>query len=432
MQESNSKENCYENCYEIPDGNTSLLVETLREASKSTVPVTIHLHQDSIYSINRPDTLDDAFPYIPSGCSITIEGHGASIVRDKDRSSFFRFWTVSGSLFLNDVTLLRGHVRSGFAGAVKVASRGSLVMKRCHVRDCVSEGCAGIAGEAGAGGGGGQGTCGGAIFAIRADVELDDCRFIGNIAIGGCGGDAFPNKGRYFGKGGKGGGPYGGTGGDASIGQNLPSSILPRARNMSNDSMLFYSCSGGGGGASSGTVGFRGGDGSWGGGSGGQGAKTLGGFDDIRQNGNAGFGAGDGGASGSSSGSAGGGGGSFGGAICVFGDGIASKLIISNSEFIGNTCRGGKGGKHPWGWPAGRCGKGIGGALFSWQVPVFITRSSLMHNFANMELNHFDLDRVKESHLSQVMLKDPLVRLLSLKGLPLYLVDYILQDFLDW
>ncbi|MCP4358984.1 MAG: DUF11 domain-containing protein [Chloroflexi bacterium] len=273
---------------------------------------------------------------------ITIDGNGATIVRDASSAEFRLFYVgVNGDLTLDSLTLSGGYFRGGAGPRTEDTDGG------------------------GGGGGGGAGV-GGAIF-NQGNITLTQTTLTGNTAHGG--GDSWDSGAlNDVGGGGgsidadgvgtSGGGTAGGDGGSQGDGEDAPG---------------FGGGGGGGGYTCASCINSKnGGDGHFGGGGGG-GAERQ---DTISEGhgGSGGFGAGDG-SNGDKSGDPtrggrGGGGAGLGGAIFNH----SGNVILINSAFYGNAVYGGDTNNN---------GSGFGAGIFNYHGVVQATNVTFSDNTAS-------------------------------------------------
>mmetsp|Transcript_14734 Transcript_14734/g.23965 ORF Transcript_14734/g.23965 Transcript_14734/m.23965 type:complete len:458 (-) Transcript_14734:35-1408(-) len=349
------------------------------EESETVQEYVIELALNGSYPVGKCFQAGNGFPVLNKDTRVRIIGNGAEIYRGSPGRKVgvpeVRFWTVHGALEICGLSLSQGSIRGGCGGAFYVGRGGNLKLENCSIRGCSVTGLDGEPGEQGAaGGGGGQGVAGGAVFSNGGTVILEQCCITDNVARGGNGGASSYHHGKYVGEGGLGGG-----------GVNM-------------------FMSGGKGGRASGLKGGDGVDGMFGGGGGGGGANHIGNEEGVAVPGKAGFGGGNGGHCANGSGSGGGGGAGFGGGIACVEGGVIS---ITDCQIRNNEAIGGTGGRHEWGWPSGYCGLGCGGGVFVWKLEknnvhiddFFSPRISF--NSADCESNIYELNRVKECHVSQ-------------------------------
>ncbi|GBG31146.1 Hypothetical Protein FCC1311_073672 [Hondaea fermentalgiana] len=431
-----------------------------------TARLVLELNEDYLVSENSFEEGEEGdggwLVEIPRGKHLVVIGNRSTLRRGNAgvpaprKFSFFK--VDGGELSIRSLTLRNGEADGCFGGAITVLEGGILRMEGCQIVGCRSIGQMGRPGSdtgGSGGGGGGQGACGGAIFCgSRGSIFLEQCVLKNNLARGGAGGDAFPNRGRFTGHGGAGGGIGGGSGAAALADRGANAS-------QSQSGKDHVAAFGGGGGASQGDYGTDGGNGLWGGGGGGAGGKTMSGWDRVGVPGKGGFGAGDGGRAGARTGSAGGGGGAFGGAICVLN---GTEVSIRDCIFSANESQHGPGGMHEWGFPQGRRGTSFGGAIFIKGTPrVHIDAEGsrrLAHNLALRGNNVYIQEREEEVRLAQFLVcksmhtfayliassvrrkqereeySEPAsggaLAARSSQDLPLLLARQIIEDFLGW
>ena len=208
---------------------------------------------------------------------------------------------------------------------------------------------AGGAESGGGGGGGGGGGIGGALFAGSGTIGITNSTFVGNVALGGNGGQGGATGGvggRTGGNGGAGGGNGGGAGGVGGLPYN------PGASGAGGQ----FGGGGGGGGGAGDVPGLHPDSG---------GAGGLAGF---------GGGTGGGGGGSGTSGYGGGGGSGFGGAILI----QTGSLFLVNCTIVDNGAIGGPGGTN------GTQGQGCGGGVYSYGGSVMLVNTIVAGNIASI------------------------------------------------
>ncbi len=108
----------------IAPGDTAGLIAAIEAANANCQPTTIDLAAGSTYMVSqRYPGSENAFPEIV--CTITIEGHGATIVQDPagDR---IRFFSNIGTLTLNQLTLQGGDLPGFSVSGVSLFNYGTL------------------------------------------------------------------------------------------------------------------------------------------------------------------------------------------------------------------------------------------------------------------------------------------------------------------
>lgn len=278
--------------------------------------------------------------------------------------------------------------RSAAAPAMRlfyVSPLGSLALNHVTLGNGLASGASGGSGYQRGGSGGGAAGLGGAIL-NQGRLDLENCTFATNQALGGVGGgSAMPWGGAGSGGGGGGLSGAGGAGGQFTAG-GVGGSPLGGSGGSGAAAGGPGGAGGGGGGGGSSAGGFGsgpGGPGGFGGGGGGGVAYDTGGFPGGTggPGGFGGFGGGGGGGgggtpdgalgtggfaggngaqanSGGNLGNGGGGGGGLGGAVFN----LAGILTITNCTFSGNAAIGGAGGYIS---AAATPGLGLGGAIFN-------------------------------------------------------------------
>jgi hypothetical protein len=404
------------------DGDEAALVSAIEAANNSAGPDTLDLGADCVYTFAAPyDSVITAYDgwYGPSALpaiasDITIDGHGAAIVRSG--STPFRFFFVgadpanantlsystpgAGKLTLNDLTLASGLAKggdstsggggAGLGGAIY--NMGQLTIDRSTLTLNSAQG--GISNSGGGrSGGGGIGSnaaaaVGGGFGGASTSFSGVSAGGAGGLNVGGGGGGLRPSEnGASSASGGNGGGPpvglggpggvSGGSGGDGSGGGAANDGVTGGA----GGGFGFGGAMGGGGGGVGGGgggagVNTAGGGGGFGAGGGGAGLVASGG-------GTGGFG---GGGGGSASGSAPGGFGGGAGGVGVGGGGAGmggaifnhqGTVSIVNSTISGNTASGGTTGS------GGTAGQGLGGAIFNLNGTVSLSFSTIASNTAS-------------------------------------------------
>eukprot|EP00514_Thraustochytrium_sp_LLF1b_P012300 CAMPEP_0184548926 /NCGR_PEP_ID=MMETSP0199_2-20130426/6504_1 /TAXON_ID=1112570 /ORGANISM="Thraustochytrium sp., Strain LLF1b" /LENGTH=270 /DNA_ID=CAMNT_0026943601 /DNA_START=62 /DNA_END=870 /DNA_ORIENTATION=- len=200
-------------------GQAHELVKALEDAMEvQGADVVVQLEPGALITFDGSVTATnvDAFPAVPVGIRLTVQGNGAMLQRAKGSSvKPFRFWTVKGLITLSDLHLCNGFTLGEFGGGLVVNPGATVNLNRCKFSDCLATGHHGENGaEAGGnGGGGGQGALGGAIYSHAGNIRAVDCKFFRNCAMGGRGGDSYPNVGFNRMRGSNGGGILGGRGG---------------------------------------------------------------------------------------------------------------------------------------------------------------------------------------------------------------------------
>jgi hypothetical protein len=382
-------------------GDSASLILRIATANASTGADTIELGQGCTYTLAAADNFwfgPNGLPPIAS--NITVEGHGATIVRAPAAPPFRLFFVGAdpaspstdgyvspgpGALTLRDVTLRGGLAQGG--------------------------GAADIGGGLSGGGGAGMG---GAIFSQGA-VTVDGSTLTGNAALGGSSGTGPGSSGGGGMGAGSSGGfggsvPGGGSGGSGGGGAGFRTSESGSSGSADGGGAAVATGTGGKG-ADRGSAGGAAGDGSGGGGAGlsdaaggAFGQAGTGSVTDRAPGG--GGGVGGGGAAGAgnpgafSSGGAGGGGG-FGGGGGRGGPGGSSSTYFGGGG--GNGGFGGGGGGGAPGGPGGSngspgapgfgggtpigvhggSGAGMGGAVFNMQGTLDIRDSTLTANAAH-------------------------------------------------
>jgi hypothetical protein len=409
-------------------GNVDSLRNAITSANSAPGPDTIRLGRGCTYTFTVPDFNNswygpNAVPPIAS--DITIEGNGATLLRDAAAPPF-RFFFVgadptaattldyyspgAGRLTLRNVTLRGGLVRGGSSTAGgggagmggAIFSQGRVVITGTTLVDNTAQGGAGGSGSFGNGGGGmathtnsgNGGGMGGSLDSPQSPPQGGNFGPVGGGAGGGAGFRLTDNGANPSGTtGGAGGGPANGMGGRAGGGAVAAGNGggSGGSGGGSGTTTGGYGGDFGRGGTGSGTGGgggVGGGGGSTGdlGATGGGGGFGGGGGWGIAGGGSGGFGGGAGATGGSGSAGApgfgggaaqagpprGGGGAGLGGAVFT----MQGTLTIQNSTFTQNSAIGGDSAGSP------DPGKGLGGAVFNLNGTVTATGSTFAANSA--------------------------------------------------
>lgn len=418
-------------------GNVTSLRTAITSANSSPGPDTIRLGGGCTYTFTAPDLQNswygpNALPPIAS--DITIEGNGATLLRDA-AAPRFRFFFVgadpaaaatldyfspgAGRLTLRNITLRGGLVRggastsggggAGMGGAI--FNQGRVVITGSTLVGNTAQGGAGGSGSFGNGGGGiatpANSTNGGGMGGSQESPQTQpEGGTFGPVGGGSGGGAGFrvtdqganpsgntggAGGGTANGMGGRAGGGAvaAGNGGGSGGGGNGTGTLVGGYGGDFGDGGTGTGSGGGGGvgggGGSTGNLGATGGGGGFGGGGGwgiagggsggfGGGAGATGGSGSA---GAPGFG---GGSAAPTSPARGGGGAGLGGAVFT----MQGTLTVQNSTFTQNSAIGGDSAGSP------DPGKGFGGAIFNLNGTVTVTGStfganSAMPNTANAE-----------------------------------------------